>query len=269
MTQMADNRGHESEFIGFDGNADTAGNGYTARQISSNQVETFAPRAFDVLLGRGRWYASHAGNRRLQVFINMYLERYQATKLRPEKTYITNEILHMVKTCGKQPGRFLKFDEEINGWVAVNDEVARLKISQAMRYTIRTPQEGGLLPSMQTSADDAVLDQLESRTFATESSPVHNAAINGLLKQDPSTNLEMGPPPPRLPMATMVQSPFKNDHDAFSRSDWQDDRESEEETPDDKLILSDEAILRSLGYAVPKPKKRKSTGDIPVIFSPL
>jgi hypothetical protein len=108
-------------------------------------LQPVVPKSFDVLLGRGRWYASHAGNRRLQIFINMFLERYQTSQSRPEKTHITNEILHMIKTCGKQPGRFLKFEEDISGWVEVNDEVARLKISQAMRYSIRAPQEG-LIP---------------------------------------------------------------------------------------------------------------------------
>lgn len=195
--------------------------------VSRLPVETLAPKPFDVLLGRGRWYASHAGNRRLQIFINMHLEEYQATQSRPEKTKITNEILHMVKICGKQPGRFLKYEDTVRGWVEVNDEVARLKISQAMRYTIRSPQEG-LIPSSMLGGDEVRLSLVDpSVNPANVSAPIYT---------------EMGPPPPRR-ISDNVSAP-----------------ENHEEVEGDVngLIMSDEAILSSLGYAPPLRKKRRS-----------
>ena len=107
------------------------------RYVSSTSVET--PGPFDVVLGRGRWYAMHTGNKRLQTIINCHLERYQSAPIRKTKTSITHEILDQIKDCPVNPGRFLRHDKKLNGWVPVDDDTARLKISQAMRYSIRTP----------------------------------------------------------------------------------------------------------------------------------
>lgn len=201
--------------------------------ISASPLENIEPKPFDVLLGRGRWYASHAGNRRLQIFINMHLERYQVTQSRPEKTHITNEILHMVKTCGKQPGRFLKFEDEIKGWAEASDEVARLKISQAMRYTIRTPQNGVIPPSM--------LECYDARHGLMIGDAPPSTTPESLVSREP-TNPEMRPPPPRLRINDSVAE----------RSDC------EVNEVDDRRLMSDEAILSFLGYAPPLHKKPRT-----------
>ena len=209
--------------------------------ISASPLENIVPKPvpkpFDVLLGRSRGYASHAGNQRLQIFINMHLERYLVTQSRPEKTHITNEILYMVKTCGKQPGRFLKFEDEINGWVDVSDEVARLEISKAMRYAIRTPSEGIIPPSM-LEFDDGRLGLMKDAPPST--------TPESIVSRQP-TNPEMRPPPPRLRISESVAE----------RSD-DVDYDCEVAEVDDRTLMSDEAILSSLGYAPPLHKKNRS-----------
>ena len=109
---------------------------------SSAVVVVENPTDHDILLGRGRWYARHAGNQRLQAIINRHLEMYQAAPERKTKTDITHRILDEIKssTTGVV-ARFLRRQQTGNHgcWVPVDDDVARLKISQAIRYSIRTP----------------------------------------------------------------------------------------------------------------------------------
>lgn len=98
-----------------------------------------SPDPNDILLGRGRWYAKHLGNMRLQSLILTHLDRYQTAPLRKTKTDITYLILDTIKKDANRFGRFLQYDSALGGWIPVNDCVARLKISQAFRYSIRNP----------------------------------------------------------------------------------------------------------------------------------
>jgi hypothetical protein len=98
-------------------------------------IET--PGCFDVLLGRGKTHLTHPGNERLRTIANMHSMRYNAVILRKEKTAITQDIVEIVQISGNPPGRFLKFDREAHGWVKVGDDVARRKVSHAIRYDSR------------------------------------------------------------------------------------------------------------------------------------
>lgn len=199
------------------------------------EVAVHTPEKFDVLLGRGRWYSNHPGNRRLQILINMHLERYQVTKSRPEKTFLTNEILYMVKVCGRQPGRFLKFEAHRDGWVTVDDEIARIKISQAMRYTIRAPQVE-TAPTWEQGCEMSALMEQDT----TPHSIGINVEIPKLLKVVvQSTNPEMGPPPSR----------FRSADD--SRCNEASTNKSGGNRKKSREILSDKAIWMSLGYDPP------------------
>lgn len=98
-----------------------------------------SPAPMDVVFGRGRWNSSHPGNRRLQILININLDRYIRAGTRKAKTSISQEVVHIIKTCGIEHGRFLRFVSDTNGWETVSDNDARIKVSQAFRYTVRTP----------------------------------------------------------------------------------------------------------------------------------
>ena len=110
-------------------------------QVESQKVEEVPivgpPRKFDVLLGRGRAHASHPGNKRLQIVVNVNKDWYNASNSRHEKTRITENIVNQIKRCGVETGRFLKPDGQ-GGWIEVNDDVARIKVSQTLRYTRRS-----------------------------------------------------------------------------------------------------------------------------------
>jgi hypothetical protein len=111
---------------------------YDDAQLPSGAVRIYQPSRFDVLLGRGRGHVANPGNRRLQVAVNMHKDRYNSpSTTRAEKTKITTDIVHFIKGCGSEQGRFLKYHGIMGSWFEVEDEVARLKVSQALRYTRR------------------------------------------------------------------------------------------------------------------------------------
>jgi hypothetical protein len=89
---------------------------------------------FDVLLGRGRGTQQHEGNQRFQAIINENKDLYNSFRSRDKKTSTTKDIVNLIKTSGEEIGRFLKFDTNSRGWVEVDDEVARVKVAQALRY---------------------------------------------------------------------------------------------------------------------------------------
>jgi hypothetical protein len=68
----------------------------------------------------------------LHRIINVYKENYVNAR-RHEKTAIAEEVVKLVKTNGKDIGRFLKRDEGQGRWEEVRDSVARAKVSHALR----------------------------------------------------------------------------------------------------------------------------------------
>lgn len=97
------------------------------------------PGLLDILLGRGRTHLTHPGNLRLQALLNANRERYTAAPSRGSKTKIIHEIVRVAQTAGDPPGRFLKFHNELNAWVEVDDQVARIKVSHAIRHKPKSP----------------------------------------------------------------------------------------------------------------------------------
>lgn len=84
---------------------------------------------YDVLLGRGGKKNQHPGNLEFRRFVVPYKERYSAST-KNEKTALTRELLDYIKS--KQV-RFLKYEQNLEVWYEVDDEVARQKISQTIR----------------------------------------------------------------------------------------------------------------------------------------
>jgi hypothetical protein len=99
-------------------------------------------KPFDVLLGRGRTHLHHPGNMRMKALVRAARPRYNKAGItRMQKTSITQEIVHAIKTSGDQPGRFLMHDAGAGGWTQVDDEVARIKVGNAIRYKEK-PESG-------------------------------------------------------------------------------------------------------------------------------
>jgi hypothetical protein len=95
------------------------------------------PMPSDVMLGRGRAFLHHPGNRRLNAVVKMNMQRYLKATNRNEKTWITEEIVQIIQKCGSPPGRFLRYKPKAGGWYEVDDEEARVKVSHTVRYRRR------------------------------------------------------------------------------------------------------------------------------------
>jgi hypothetical protein len=101
-----------------------------ATERSESTIEakpsTGLPTQFDVLFGRGK-VKDHPGNIRLHKVIDNMRSRYELAE-KWEKTVIAEEIIAIIKDAS---GRFLKVEGD--GWVEVDMEVAREKVSHTFR----------------------------------------------------------------------------------------------------------------------------------------
>jgi len=87
------------------------------------------PERSDILFGRGKNERNHFGNRYLRTICRERLSIYEVAD-REEKTEISKDIVKEIQSSG---GRFLKLNNARDGWLVVNDEDARRKVSHLMR----------------------------------------------------------------------------------------------------------------------------------------
>ena len=96
------------------------------------------PTSHDCLLGRGRPFQEHVGNKRLASLIDEQRARYaEAGATYGRKNVICEEIVSMIQKAG---GRFLKqrSSDPLDGWELVGTEIARDKVSHGFRTSKRS-----------------------------------------------------------------------------------------------------------------------------------
>lgn len=148
---------------------------YDDAQLPTGAVPIHQPERYDVLLGRGRGHVSNPGNKRLQIAVNMHKDRYNSPSTsRAEKTKITTDIVHFIKSCGGEQGRFLKYHGIMGCWFEVEDEVARLKVSQALRYTRRATHSFSVSGS---GGEDQESESVTSRSSQADAESVVPAKV--------------------------------------------------------------------------------------------
>lgn len=98
----------------------------------SGEFQFHEIRSTDVLFGRGKFEREHPGNRRMKELLDLYRVAYQTTPDRRMKFAISKVIVDTIKNNGN---RFLKYNTTNQCWCAVEDNVARHKVSHAMRDT--------------------------------------------------------------------------------------------------------------------------------------
>ena len=121
-------------------NNDDEKEAYRALTIELEKKKTCAavewiegPSSFDVVCGRGKPFQQHQGNQRLHKLVALYVERYSGAA-RHKKTEIASEIVQVIKMTG----RFLKrSSKDETSWIKVSDEIAREKVSHALRGMVR------------------------------------------------------------------------------------------------------------------------------------
>ncbi len=111
------------------------------RRNKRRVVET--PQEQDVLFGRRKSNKNHPGNCILRRMCDSKRSVYDLAD-RDEKTEITRSIVQQIKSNG---GCFLKFNEDVQMWQEVTDEVARQKVGHMVRNG-RPQPIGRLEPEM-------------------------------------------------------------------------------------------------------------------------
>jgi hypothetical protein len=94
-------------------------------------VRVGMPGKFDVLCGQSRICASHTGNRRFQVVLDIFAPRYDDATSKQEKMSMTKDIVASIHQAG---GRFLKYKD--GQWEEISDVTARDKASHALRTKV-------------------------------------------------------------------------------------------------------------------------------------
>ena len=148
--------------------------GSTAATATSNTMIS-VPSRNDVLLGRGKGYFSHVGNVRYRSLIEDLADKYNAAS-KDIKHQITKEVMEII--CHKAGGRFLKDDGA--GWVVVDHETARLKVSHSFRSARKAALQQAANPTNNNKNNRMV-----AASTTSSSSKTKNAATSSTTLQNP------------------------------------------------------------------------------------
>lgn len=179
--EAEDTDGNKSVTSASTGTTDTS-TFTTGYNENANLVHTVNEN--DVLCGRGRGPAGHAGNVRFHKLVAEKRMTYLTCTDRKEKTNICEDIIDVVKRSG---GRFLK---KISGsgsrtspklWKIVDDAKAKAKTGQALRegYTRETVLRAQLLASVADAATPPTIGNKRSHVVDAEDIRSHKKARHG------------------------------------------------------------------------------------------
>lgn len=101
------------------------------RPHSTVSMSTTAPNGNDVVLGRGRGSYNLPGNKIFRSIVARYIEKYQASKTKWDKSMVINQIIEEVQQDGH--ARFLRFDFVQKRWLEVENAEVRQKVCHAIR----------------------------------------------------------------------------------------------------------------------------------------
>lgn len=97
----------------------------------------YEPRSVDVICGKDKRHAKHAGNRLFRELIEDNVANYMMKDSKQEKMKITKQIVQTMRQ--KYNSRFLRHSGD--EWQEISDQVARDKVSHALRFASKTKEE--------------------------------------------------------------------------------------------------------------------------------
>jgi len=159
----------------------------------AEEVPIYVPNHFDVLMGRGRGHVANPGNARLQFAVNMHKDRYNDPSIsRVEKMQITLDIVNFIKNSGTNPGRFLRYDSIRGCWFEIDDETARLKVGNQLRYTRRRYSSVSSASSPASPSRASELQRAAHRDPISSTSNVAVSETSSTATRQPSTTAKIG-----------------------------------------------------------------------------
>ncbi len=101
---------------------------------NSPPVVVAEPETYDVLCGKDKTYGKHPGNQVFRCSIESFVAAYQRADQKQAKMRITRQIVCLMKQ--NYNSRFLKLSKEEGQckWIEISDELARDKVSHALRF---------------------------------------------------------------------------------------------------------------------------------------
>ena len=97
---------------------------YCSQNKFMNLEDNFQPGDYDVICGRGKRSAHHAGNTRFKLVIHLYLDKYLRAKTKIDKSLLVIEIVNIIRNAN---GAFVKPSTKQKGqqqWVEIGDKLA-------------------------------------------------------------------------------------------------------------------------------------------------
>jgi hypothetical protein len=89
------------------------------------------PRELDIIVGKEQKCRTHKGSLYFRAFVESYRQRYQDAKTKQLRTAISKEMYDVITQASC---RFLKFNEQANGWQEICETASLDKITHALRY---------------------------------------------------------------------------------------------------------------------------------------
>jgi len=100
------------------------------------------PRPYDILCGKDKTFNKHHGNQVFRELIVQFQDTYVAAKSKHEKMRITKDIVSSLKA--QYNARFVKLSKNQESWVEISDQVARDKVSHALRFAAKQHASSGV-----------------------------------------------------------------------------------------------------------------------------
>lgn len=94
---------------------------------------SFQPSSMDVICGRGKRTYEHAGNKIFRSVCSMYLEKYQRSSGRVQKSSIMMKIVEQIRRNSPTKTGFVRQDPHTLVWYIVRDHLARDKVGHSFR----------------------------------------------------------------------------------------------------------------------------------------
>jgi hypothetical protein len=186
------------------------------------------PGKFDVLCGQSRICASHTGNRRFQIVLDIFAPRYDAATSKQDKMTMTKEIVTSIQHAG---GRFLKYRD--GQWEEISDVTARDKASHALRTKVaswkrqqqeakkeETSRRSSTAPSRSTHRRGGMqrIRRSSDSSIATSASDIVATSFDGNDSSSASVMSELMKAQKHI-FATLTCPPVREAHPLKSRPD--------------------------------------------------
>lgn len=224
------------------------------KKSDSSSASIPEPRLFDILCGKDKTFNKHHGNQVFRETIVSYQDMYMQSRSKHEKMLITKEIVASLQA--KYNARFVKLSKNGSEWVEITDQVARDKVSHALRFAAKQEQ------SSSTTSSSLVKSSIKRNSSSSPVSPkrciprllgaVNKQCIAAALEIKGMTSSTVPPASlssnwePRFRAST--ETSYTGTDSLTSSTEGDDDITIEEDKAIESLLQRQQDILQQMNY---------------------